>query len=265
VFPGLRSAFRRRPPLPAAPDLPRVIGHRGAAAHAPENTLIGLRKAARLGARWVEFDVRLTRDRRLVLLHDDTLDRTTDGRGAAAALNLAEIQRFDAGAKFGRAFTAEPVPSLDDAIDVLAELGLGANIEMKCAPREAGATARTLAAALAELWPERLPPPLVSSFEPAALAAFKDAAPRWPRGLLVKEFDKDTAARLRDLGAATLHLGEQGLDAPSVKKAATLGRPLVVYTVNDPARARDLWRWGVAAIISDRPDALLAASAGKAA
>jgi glycerophosphoryl diester phosphodiesterase len=251
--------------LPAAPALPRVIGHRGAAAHAPENTLIGLRKAHRLGARWVEFDVRLTRDRRLVLLHDDTLDRTTDGRGPAAALTLAEIQKLDAGAKFGRAFTAEPVPSLDDAIEVLAELGLGANIEMKCTPREAGATARALAAALAEHWPGSLPPPLVSSFEPAALAALKDTGARWPRGLLQEAADKETARLLRETGAATLHLGHKNLDEAAVAKAAALGRPLVVYTVNDTARARDLWRWGVSAVISDRPDALLAAAAGKAA
>lgn len=246
--------------MSALPDLPRVIGHRGAAAHAPENTLIGLRKAARLGARWVEFDVRLTRDRRLVLMHDDTLDRTTDGAGPVLAQPLAEIQKLDAGAKFGRAFTAEPVPSLEDAIEVLAELGLGANIEMKCAPREAPATARALALALAD-WPPSLPPPLVSSFEIEALLAFRRATPRWPRGLLVKAADKDTGRLIKDTGAATLHLGDKGFDEAAAARARGFAKPLLVYTVNEPGRAAMLWRWGVATVFSDRPDAILAAEA----
>src|SRR5207253_2254358 len=84
--------------------LPPVIGHRGAAACAPENTLAGLRKASELGCRWVEFDVRLTADGHLILLHDDRVERTTDGRGSAAALLLATLRRYDAGAWFGRRF-----------------------------------------------------------------------------------------------------------------------------------------------------------------
>lgn len=77
--------------------LPRVIGHRGAAAAAPENTLAGLRKAKELGCSWVEFDVRLTADGAPILLHDDRLERTTSGYGEAAALSLAKVREYDAG------------------------------------------------------------------------------------------------------------------------------------------------------------------------
>ena len=111
--------------------LPRVIGHRGAAACAPENTLAGLRKALELGCLWVEFDVRLTADGHLILLHDDGLARTTDGRGSAAKSLLAALRRHDAGAWFGRCFKGEPVPTLAEAVALLGELGIGANVELK--------------------------------------------------------------------------------------------------------------------------------------
>ena len=86
--------------VPQPPPLPPVMGHRGAKGHAPENTLAGLRKAAGLGCRWVEFDVKLTADGELILFHDDSLRRTTDGRGAVADKTLAEIRSLDAGRWF---------------------------------------------------------------------------------------------------------------------------------------------------------------------
>ncbi len=99
--------------------LPRVMGHRGAAAQAPENTLAGLRRAAELGARWVEFDVRLTGDGVPVLFHDDLLKRTTGAAGAMATTDYDSVARLDAGAWFGAAFAGEPVPSLEAAVALL--------------------------------------------------------------------------------------------------------------------------------------------------
>ncbi|HET6220602.1 MAG TPA: glycerophosphodiester phosphodiesterase family protein, partial [Dongiaceae bacterium] len=107
-------------------DLPRVIGHRGAAAYAPENTLEGLREAARRGAGWVEFDAKLTGDGVVVLMHDDTLDRTTDGTGPVAETSYAEISHLDAGAWFGPAWRGARVPTLADALALLVELDLQA-------------------------------------------------------------------------------------------------------------------------------------------
>ena len=100
--------------------LPRVIGHRGAAMHAPENTLAGLREAARQGCRWVEIDVRLTADDALALMHDLTVDRTTTAVGRVRELPLAELAGMDAGARFGAAWAGEAVPALADAIGVAA-------------------------------------------------------------------------------------------------------------------------------------------------
>src|SRR5947199_1375723 len=105
-------------------QLPPVIGHRGAAAYAPENTLAGLRRARALGCEWVEFDVRLTGDGALVLCHDARLDRTTDGSGLISAMTLAAIRDRDAGVRFGAEFAGERVPTLGEALDLAADIGL---------------------------------------------------------------------------------------------------------------------------------------------
>ena len=134
-------------------SLPPVIGHRGAAGAAPENTLASIRKARELGATWIEFDVKLTKDGHPILFHDDCLERTTDGRGAVAATTLAEIRRLDAGGWFGPAFRGEPVPTLEQALALCVELRLGINVEIKpCAGREAE-TAQVTVATLLDVWP----------------------------------------------------------------------------------------------------------------
>src|ERR1700675_1784021 len=112
------------------PAIGPVIGHRGAAAHAPENTLAGLRRAKALGCGWVEFDVRLTGDGALVLCHDPLLDRTTSGSGPVSAKSLAAIRQCDAGSWFAPSFAGERVPTLDEALLLAAELDLGANVEI---------------------------------------------------------------------------------------------------------------------------------------
>ncbi|HEY7609386.1 MAG TPA: glycerophosphodiester phosphodiesterase [Alphaproteobacteria bacterium] len=239
-------------------DLPKIIGHRGACAYAPENTLASIRKAAALGARWVEFDVRLTRERDLVLMHDDDVKRTTNGRGRVLDLALAELRALDAGAWFGGAFAGERIPSLVETIALLQELGLGANMEIKSEKGEARATAEALARILARHWPRAASPPLISSFELEALEGMRAAAPAWPRGLLLKELKGDWRGLLDRLGAATLNLDHRPLDAGKVALAREAGRPILCYTVNDAARARQLFAWGVTAVFTDRPDALLA-------
>lgn len=239
-------------------DLPQIIGHRGACAYAPENTLASIRNAAAQGARWVEFDVRLTREGSLVLMHDEDVKRTTNGNGRVVDLTLAELGALDAGAWFGAAFAGERVPTLAETIALLAALGLGANIEIKTGKPEARATAEALASILAAHWPRAAPVPLVSSFEVEALEAMRAVAPHWPRGLLLSELKGDWRGQLERLGAATLNIDHKPLDAGKVAVARQAGRPVLCYTVNDPARARQLFAWGVSAVITDRPDALLA-------
>src|SRR5262249_30181042 len=149
------------------------------------------REAAALGCRWVEFDVRLTADRQPVLLHDERLQRTTDGRGKAGALSLAAIRRYDAGAWFAPSFTGERVPTLEEALSLLSELGLGVNVELKAARGREHETGTVVADFLARLWPAGLPAPIISSFQRAALAAARVRAPQIPRGLLLRVVRKN--------------------------------------------------------------------------
>lgn len=239
--------------------LPLIIGHRGAAATAPENTAAGFRQAAALGVRWVEFDVRLSSDGYVVLLHDDTVDRTTDGHGEARSMSFAEFRQLDAGSWFGPAFRGEHVPSLDETIALLGELGLGAVVELKPAKGQERATGEAATVLLTERWPAHLPAPIVSSFAPEALAAARAAAPGLARALLVDAVPDDWRERVAALGCTMLHADHRRLEPDLVAAALAAGVPVFAYTVNDAARAAMLAAWGVAGLFSDRPERLAAA------
>lgn len=244
---------------PETPGLARVVGHRGAAARAPENTLAGLREAHRLGARWVEFDVMLTGDGAPVLIHDETLGRTTTGRGRVAGRTLAEIRALDAGVRFAPRFAGERVPTLDEAVALLLELGMGANVEIKPARGHEAATGAAVAAALAAGWPAGGPPLLLSSFSRPALEAARRAGPALPRGLLARAPPPDWAEAMAALGCATLHLDHAAVAPAALGALNGAGVPVLLYTVNRAARAAALLAAGAAAVITDVPDALLAA------
>jgi len=236
--------------------LPRFVGHRGARGSAPENTLVSICKAAELGAPWVEFDVKLTADGHLVLMHDETLERTTNGQGPVAAASWSAIRKLDAGAWFGPAFAGERVPDLEETIALLAELGLGANVEIKPCPGRERETGAAVALAVARLWPRSLPPPVLSSFAEESLAAARDAAPALLRGLLVTDIPPDWPARLARLGCASLHAGERQLLRPAVEEVKQRGVPMLAYTANTRERAELLWSWGVDCVATDWPERL---------
>jgi glycerophosphoryl diester phosphodiesterase len=236
--------------------LPRIIGHRGAAAHAPENTLAGFRKAQALGVAWVEFDVRLTADGRCILLHDDTIDRTTDGSGVAAEMTLDQLAAFDAGAWFDLSFAGETIPTFEEAIDLLGELGLGANIEIKPHRGAEVETAEAVCRILATSWPAALPPPLVSSFAYPALEAAHRTAPALARGLLLSRVNDDWRDLAEAIDASTIHCDHVRLTEKRAKEIRAAGYPLLAYTVNHAGRAHELFGWGVTAVFTDAPDRL---------
>lgn len=224
----------------------RVVGHRGAAGDSPENTLAGLREAARQGALWAEVDAKLTADGVPILLHDDTLERTTGGRGRVARLTLAELRGIDAG-------MGETIPTLAEAVSLAAELGLGMNVELKpCRGREAETGRR-----VAELLAESAIPLTLSSFGEEALVAAREAAPGLPRALLVRRIPADWRQRLERVGAEALHCGRRGLKRRQVREVTAAGIPLRCYTVNDPEEARKLFAWGVEAVFTDFPGRLI--------
>lgn len=245
-----------------------VIGHRGNRAHAPEDTLESFGQALRLGVDAVEFDVHLSRDGVPVVIHDPTLDRTTDRTGAVAALSLAEILAADAGARFtadgGRTFPYRgrgiTVPTLEEALAATAPLPV--IIEMK--------TVEVSAPALAVLQRTgSAPRALIGSFLDDALAPFQAAGipvAAATHALARLYLPALLGARPRSLPyqAMCIPRSHHGLPLPVrgyARVMRALGRTVHVWTVNTAADARRLWAAGVNGIISDDPAAILAARA----
>ena len=239
--------------------LPGVIGHRGAAAHAPENTAAGFRRAAEDGASWVELDVQLSRDGVPVVFHDGALDRTTDGHGLLVETDLATLRRLDAGRWFGAAFAGERLLTLEEAIAELLRLGLSVNIEIKADETRAFATAAAGLELARRLWPLDRPPPLVSSFSRNALVSAAQLVPDWPRGLVSDGWLADWRQVTGRLGCASLHIAHPQLTKRRVAAIKAAGMAALSYTVNDADLARRLWSWGVDAVFCDDPGLLVAA------
>ncbi len=233
---------------------PRVIAHRGGGSLAPENTLAAIRKGKNLGFEGVEFDVMLAADSIPVLIHDETLERTTTGRGAVAQMPSAALAALDAGSWFGSAFSGEPVPRYAEAVRLCLDLGIWANVEIKPVHGHEHDTGRIVAALSAELWRSARIAPLLSSFSIVALEAAVAAAPGLPRGLLVDEIPQGWRDRLAQLDCVSLHCDFKRLTMGQARAVKEAGYALLCYTVNDPATARELFVWGVDAVVTDRLD-----------
>ena len=248
-------------PAPGADGglLGRLVGHRGAPARAPENTLAGFRAAAALGVRQVEFDVRLTADGHPVVIHDAGLGRTTGARRRVAASTLDEIARLDAGSWYGPRFAGEPVPRLDQVLRLLGALDVAASVEIKVRRRSGGrAEAAAVLAVLREV--PALPRLLISSGADACLSFFRAHAPWIPRALVVRRLRAGALRRAAALGVHEIHCDHRHLDEAGVRRVKEAGLALVAFTVDDPARARALHAWGVDRFISDLPDSLIRAA-----
>jgi glycerophosphoryl diester phosphodiesterase len=240
-------------------DLPRVIGHRGAARHAPENTLAGFRVAKSLGCKWVEFDVRLAADDVLVVCHDDKLERTTGVRGRVSKLPLAATRELDAGGWFDPTFAGERIPTLDEVLALCHELRLGANVEIKAERGRGPATAAAVADCL-DRFADPLPPILISSFLTDAVAEAARLAPSVPRGVLWRKLPRDWREVVARLRCATIHVSQDFLTETATAMVRNAGYPVLAYTVNDAAEARQLFDWGVTSVFSDAPDIIVGAT-----
>jgi len=246
-------------PRPAEPDTAspgRIVAHRGASRIAPENTLAAFRLAAQQGARWIEFDVSLLGDGTPVIHHDDTLDRCTNARGPLTDLRAGDLAGIDAGGWFGPGFAGEPLPTLEATLDLIAALGLSANLEMKShdAPPEplAAAVARALAAR-----PWATPRILVSSFEMPTLAALRGLMPRQPLAALYEDPPAEWPRVLEGLGACSLHIEHPYLTGDILAEAARRGVHVRVYTINEPDRVAPFRAAGLAGVITDHPPLFL--------
>lgn len=233
---------------------PKIIGHRGAAAYAPENTRAGIHAAADMALEWVALDVKLTQDSIAVLFHDEELARTTGATGQIAQTPWAAIAELDAGSWFGDSFISEGVPDLEDALNVVAERGLRPVLLLRPSPGREVETAEAALDAASRIWPEDIAPPLLVSASHVTLETCRDMLPDWPRGLLIEEYAENWAEAGDYLDISTIHVVDDKLSRDSLEEYIESQLPVIIHTVNDQQRAQELLRWGADAIVTDTPD-----------
>ncbi|WHZ12571.1 MAG: Glycerophosphoryl diester phosphodiesterase [Burkholderiaceae bacterium] len=241
---------------------PRFVAHRGAGKLAPENTLAAFRLGASYGYRMFECDVKLSADGVPFLMHDATLDRTTNAatRLDASASRVGgdyswgELAQLDAGAWHSRAFAGEPLASLASIAAYCLHNGLMLNIEIKPTPGTEHTTGEQVARHATRLWQNASVPPLLTSFSVAALEGALAAAPELPRGLLLDQLSPDWCETAVRLGCVAVVCNYALWDAATVAETRAARLRTLSYTVNDPWVAERLRRPGTDAIITDRVD-----------
>jgi glycerophosphoryl diester phosphodiesterase len=230
---------------------PRIFAHRGGGSLAPENTLAAIRLGQSLGYRGHEFDVKLSNDDTALLMHDETLERTTDGKGRAADLTFEELRTLDAGLWHSEAFRGERVPSFEEVAKQLRAQETMANIEIKPTPGFDWRTGTHVALHTQRLWTGAAASPLFSSFSFEALMAAKEAAPEIPRGWLIKQFTEADWDRLEELEAASLHTDHRRIAPETIARIQARGYRVFVYTVNDADVAQSFLDAGVDGLFTD--------------
>lgn len=230
-----------------------LCGHRGVASLAPENTLAGLRKAAELGLSWVEIDVQLTKDQKVVVIHDEKVNRCSDGKGKLRKYDWDELRKLDAGSWFDPAFEQERIPKLKDYLGLARELGIRVNIELKVYDKDdAGRLCRRLSKLIDKHGFDK-GSLLFSSFDPDCLRYLQVLQPAIPRGLLVEHIPDDWRHRLEQLECAALHCNYRYLTREQAELVKAAGYRLHCYTANTPDKVKDFPAWGVDMLFTDKP------------
>ncbi|MFI5273745.1 MAG: glycerophosphodiester phosphodiesterase [Ktedonobacterales bacterium] len=246
-------------PARRKPGAVLCYAHRGARAHAPENTLAAFTLAFELGADCIECDVQRSRDGQLVIIHDDMVDRTTDGTGPVAGMRFAELRSLNAGVRFRR---RQQIPTLGETLALVARRGAALNLEIKGeSPEAAIATAEAVEPVLRTLDEVMRGRVLVSSFDHPALAVLKQRLP-WLRvaALFGNEWrERDLIAPAQALGAEAIHPGVALLTPALIARAHAAGLRVNVWTANRRAVIRRLIAEGVDGLFSDYPERVVAA------
>ena len=235
---------------------PPLCAHRGAGKLAPENTLAAFRLGHAHGYRMAEFDVKLSADGVAFLLHDDTLDRTTNAQGRADARTWRELAQLDAGGWHSPAYAGEPLPTLAAVARWSIAHDVAVNVEIKPTRGRERETGAAIALDAATLWTGARLPPLLSSFSDVALEAARDAASALPRAYLFEELDADTVSRATALGCVALDAKHTLLTADLIARANAAKLRLVAWTVNEPSRAAALRTQGIDTVITDAIDTI---------
>ncbi len=231
---------------------PCIFAHRGASAYAPENTLAAFELALEHGAPALELDVKLSADGHVVVIHDPTVDRTTNGRGKVARLTLAELRTLDAGSFFSEKYRGEKIPTLEEVFELVGKRAL-INIELTNYTTPRDSLVEEVCRLVREHRMEEYV--LFSSFLPGNLRQAALLLPEVPRGLLVLPSWKGIWARFAFFFGdyQALHPYLSDVTPHQIASVHRIGRRVHVWTVNEPALMRRLLKWGVDGIFTDDP------------
>jgi glycerophosphoryl diester phosphodiesterase len=232
----------------------RVIGHRGIAGLAPENTYTSFRKAAEIGLNWVEFDVQLTKCGTWIIMHDETLDRTTTGKGNVCDHTYQELSQLEAGLWFTPPFKNEKIPTLHNTLELCLEIGLQTNIEVKGSESDPDKHVAAFVKFMSEKRPNIYPLPLISSFDLSFLILLRQQEKHLPIGYLIEAFEPDSFEIFEKHTFTTIHCDATTLRDTDLEQAVKLNIPVLLYTINEPKQAEPWLEKGVNAVFSDRPD-----------
>lgn len=257
---GLNSMIINPPPFFPLPPITHLIGHRGLPSLAPENSLKSFQLAAEAGLNWVEFDLQVTQDNELIIMHDDTIDRTTNGTGFVYSLTLNQLQAFrlkDSDLK---------IPTLAETLSLLSSYDVQSNIELKLPENlteiELGPIRTKLFNAFIEYiklnWPENKPWPFVSSFDHTILIQVRKLYAEIPLGFLVENPDLEHLELAKQYSPASVNAYTLYLTKEFMKLANQQNIPIYTYTVNDTERAQELIDWGIYGLFTDEGDKLKA-------
>lgn len=232
-----------------------VIAHRGASGYAPENTMAAFKMALKEEIYGIEFDVQMTKDGEIIVCHDYTVDRTTNGTGHIKNLTLKEIKELDAGSWFDRKFEREKIPTLEEVLNIVPEEVL-INIEIKNLAAERRPIEQKVIDILIKN--NRIKDAIISSFDHLSLKTIREINKDVKIGVLLYAYLLDPWGYIKkhNFDAHSIHPAEEYLNTDFVKKAHENGYKVYSYTVNDLETANELKKMGVEAIISDYPDVI---------
>ncbi|MCK5166984.1 MAG: glycerophosphodiester phosphodiesterase [Rhodospirillaceae bacterium] len=237
-------------------DVPKVIAHRGASGTAPENTLAAIVRASDLGATAIELDVTISGDGVAVMLHDEDVERTSNGNGPITQKTINEIQKLDAGSWFDGTFAGEPIPTLKQAMKTINKHKLFFNMEIKPSAGLEEKTAKIVADEVNKNWQANAPM-LVSSTSEVCLQTFQKINPQMPCGLIVDNVPENWREIMQRNNCVSIHFHYSNANLELVKEIKSAGYSALVYTVDDPMAAKDMFVMGVDGVFTNFPEMIM--------
>lgn len=233
----------------------KTTAHRGVSSLAPENTLAAFTKAAEIGCEWIEIDVQLSLDKVPVVIHDQSVNRCTNGTGIISEMNVESLQSLDAGSWFSEEFKHEKIPTLKQTLILARAKKLKVNIEIKLYPEDNSTLlCEKVKEVITQLNIDKTQL-LFSSFDLSALKIMQSLLPEIPRGLLWKTMPNNGLTLLAEIDAFSVHCNYRFLTAQQTLQIKQAGYEIYCYTPNTPENVIEYWDWGVDMVITDNPQA----------